>query len=893
MGEFQTFRHGSAWVKADFHLHTKADKQFIYKGEENSFLQDYIDALKKANVQIGLIANHNKFDREEFSNLKKKAKKEEILLLPGVELSVNDGANGIHTLIVFSEKWLEDGKDFINPFLNVVFQGKVPEDYEREDGRCSKSLLETIKTLDIYNKDYFIIFAHVEQNSGLWCELDGGRLKELGKDPLFRKRTLGFQKVRTHDQADKISRKKIQSFLNDWYPAEVEGSDCKNIEKIGNCGTQKDENGIDQPKETYLKIGDFSFDAVKYALIDHHNRVRYSLPERLKHSYIKSISFQGGVLDGKEIYFSPELNTLIGIRGSGKSSILESLRYVLDIPFGDKALDDKYKNGLVSHTFGSGGIAEICAVDQYGSEYRIRRTLNHSSEVFVDGKLQPGVSIRETIIKKPIYFGQKDLSSSGEGFEKELVEKLLGDSLYEIRQQIEDKKLVLVEAVQRFKKYAKLDEQIEDYTQKKQDAEYNAKKFKDHGIEEKLKKQTDFDADERKLKSIQKDIKSFQEALTELLDNHEDDLKNHNGYQSEINQAFFLDVFIEYSKLLGIYDEIRKSVLKIDEIYKKLDQKQIKLSDEKRLFLDEFAEIRRKIEGEIKSKGIPPLNIEEYPTLKAKIDTSSSMLEVLRKEKQQIQEIQTDIKKQISELNELWNKEFHIIKKQLEKVNSKNTSLNIDVEYKGDKQGFLNFAKSSFKGSGIRETTLIKLIAKEQTNYQDFGEMYLEFDKTKKIVDTSSEKFEETFLENLATYLTYKVENKFTIYYKGKELLHHSLGQRASALILFILNQHDNDLILIDQPEDDLDNQTIYEDVIKLIRELKPTTQFVFATHNANFPVLGDAELVLSCKYEDDKILIQSGSIDSPLVQKEIVNIMEGGEDAFNKRKEIYSIWKP
>jgi ABC-type cobalamin/Fe3+-siderophores transport system ATPase subunit len=141
--------------------------------------------------------------------------------------------------------------------------------------------------------------------------------------------------------------------------------------------------------------------------------------------------------------------------------------------------------------------------------------------------------------------------------------------------------------------------------------------------------------------------------------------------------------------------------------------------------------------------------------------------------------------------------------------------------------------------------------------------------------------------------LVYQVQNKFTIKYRGKELQHHSLGQRASALILFVLNQQENDLIIVDQPEDDLDNQTIYEDVIKLIRNLKPHTQFLFATHNANFPVLGDAEQIHSCRYEDDKITIHAGSIDSPVLQKEIVDIMEGGEDAFNKRKEIYGIWKP
>jgi ABC-type cobalamin/Fe3+-siderophores transport system ATPase subunit len=124
-------------------------------------------------------------------------------------------------------------------------------------------------------------------------------------------------------------------------------------------------------------------------------------------------------------------------------------------------------------------------------------------------------------------------------------------------------------------------------------------------------------------------------------------------------------------------------------------------------------------------------------------------------------------------------------------------------------------------------------------------------------------------------------------------LKHHSLGQRASALILFVLSQRENDVIIIDQPEDDLDNQTIYEDVIKLIRKLKLQTQFIFATHNANFPVLGDAEQIHSCRYADEKVWLESGSIDNPKLQKEIVDIMEGGEEAFNRRREIYQIWKP
>jgi ABC-type cobalamin/Fe3+-siderophores transport system ATPase subunit len=144
----------------------------------------------------------------------------------------------------------------------------------------------------------------------------------------------------------------------------------------------------------------------------------------------------------------------------------------------------------------------------------------------------------------------------------------------------------------------------------------------------------------------------------------------------------------------------------------------------------------------------------------------------------------------------------------------------------------------------------------------------------------------------LKTLLTYQVPNKITMKYGGKELMRHSLGQRASALLLFVLGQKKNDVIVIDQPEDDLDNQTIYEDVIHLVLQMKPETQFIFATHNPNIPVLGDAEQVHACSFADAVISIKSGGIDDQEQQKNIVDIMEGGVEAFNLRTKIYSTWK-
>src|SRR5262249_9048986 len=151
--------------------------------------------------------------------------------------------------------------------------------------------------------------AHVEQPSGLWAELEGGRLTELSTQPLIEKYCLGFQKVRTHDKSDQKCRVKVQQWWHK-YPAEVEGSDPKKLDDIG------------RGQKMFLKLGDFGFDAVKFALTDFAYRVATERP-KIGHSHINAIRFEGGLLDGIRVPFSPHMNCLIGIQGSGKSSVLE------------------------------------------------------------------------------------------------------------------------------------------------------------------------------------------------------------------------------------------------------------------------------------------------------------------------------------------------------------------------------------------------------------------------------------------------------------------------------------------------------------------------------------------------------------------------------------------
>ena len=132
------FANGSIWLRADFHLHTLADKEFKYSGEKNNFITDYVARLKATGIRLGVITNHNKFDEVEFRELRRKAHKEGIYLLPGVELSVNDGASGIHLLIIFSESWLENG-DYISPAITSMFPGKAELEFQNENGRSERA----------------------------------------------------------------------------------------------------------------------------------------------------------------------------------------------------------------------------------------------------------------------------------------------------------------------------------------------------------------------------------------------------------------------------------------------------------------------------------------------------------------------------------------------------------------------------------------------------------------------------------------------------------------------------------------------------------------------------------------------------------------------------------
>lgn len=866
------FENGATWLRGDFHLHTKVDNEFDKNGfNENDFCRLYIEKLKEQIINVGVITNHNKFDKAEFVALRKKALKEGIGLFSGVELSVNDGANGIHCLLVFDfEKWCVNGEDFINQFLAAAFEGIANR--ENENTRCRynfETLLQKLNDHANNGRDSFIILAHVEQNSGFFNELDGGRIQQLVSNDLFRQFVLGFQKVRTYD--------KINIWKN-WFggllPAFIEGSDCKSLGDIGRPHLQKNEE-----KRTFIKIGDFNFEALKYALTDYNYRISSNKKPETTNSFIKSIAFEGGLLDETKIDFSPELNNLIGIRGSGKSSVLEILRYTLGIPLSPIAVDPKYKDGLIENVLRSGGKSIVTVVNRHKEEYRIEKIYGQKEDIYKEGILQTGISI-DAIFDYPVYFGQKDLSNKDADFEADLIQRLIGTRLKGVQNKIEQKKREVENIISEIKKLRNLKELKKETDTLIQNAKHQLEFFKKKGVEEKLKQQTLFDSDISKISQTDSSIRSYLHELASIISNHEYFFQQEIS-GSEVNRelieeakSLMVELKTEFEKLKAIQKNSTQIQLKFKEVISKINAKKEGLKEE-------FAKIKREINTDT-------INPDNFLNLNRQIETAQLKLKEIEKSEKKRSELQANLLERLTELDNLWLDEYKLLKTEVDRINEAESKLFIDVLFKHRRDKFIDKMKQIFRGSGIRETAYQEI----ESTYKDFIQIYRDSSKLDNILNENQVvDFKRRFSENLEDLLTFKVENKIIIQYNGKSLDKHSLGQRASALILFLLAQKENDVLIIDQPEDDLDNQTIYDEVIKELKKIKGNMQFIFATHNANIPVLGDSEKVVSCSYDEKKITVHSGTIDNHQTQRYIVDIMEGGDEAFNRRKNIYSIW--
>lgn len=858
------FENGSEVIRVDFHLHTRKDREFKYTGEDTSFITEYVEALVNKQIHIGVITNHNKFDLDEYKALRRAARKKDILVLPGVELSVKEGSNGLHTLIVFDpDAWIRNGVDDINKLLDSVFAGI--DNRASANARCRYDLPGTIDALDAYGRDYFIVFAHVDQDNGLFEECSGGLLSSLCSEPKLCQRVLGLQKVRERERFNRLP-----AFWNSSV-AKVEGSDPKKIADIGKAGSC-----------CFVKIGDLSYGALKYALSDFENRVFSDVPQ-FSHGHVKTIHFDGGRLNNQTVRLSAQLNTMIGIRGSGKSSILEALRYALAL---EPSQDSDYKKELVKHVLCDGGKITLLVVDEHGQEYRIERIYGERPVVISNNgetlPLSPSV-----ILKNPLYFGQKDLAMSKPGYELDLLNKLVGNNIPSNTEELRKTITTLSNSIRQYINIRTLPGRIRDLEEKDREFDHKLQVFKERGITERLAKQTAYKTDIAKVEGVIKALTSVIAAFDSFVEKYNTTGILLSDYSSQYNLEKFSRVQKLIESVNAHVNAMMRHATEMEADKKGLEDVYTELLDATDALREEFAQIKR----EIADDSIDLEGFEKYQS--GKIASRAAIDELTRslRTKDSIQQAVAD---GFRKRNEILRQTYLAYQQEIERINSSQKELVISIDFKGDKAQFIDQLKSCFRGTRITDQKYQRL-SEEFTDIAAIIEEHFLNDgkRIKTIVsDREYSSVVEKIESNYDELISNDTPNYVRITYHDKELRMHSMGQRASALMLFILSQEDNDVIIIDQPEDDLDNQVIYTEFVKTLRGKKNSAQFVFATHNANIPVLGDAEKVIAAQYTENTIELTSGSIDTPAAHKKIVEIMEGGYEAFQRRNNIYKSWQ-
>ncbi|HHQ0103661.1 TPA: TrlF family AAA-like ATPase, partial [Listeria monocytogenes] len=603
------------------------------------------------------------------------------------------------------------------------------------------------------------------------------------------------------------------------------------------------------------------------------------------HGFIRSVEFLGGKLDGKKIYLSPELNCLIGIRGSGKSSIIEAIRYALDIPPSNS--DNDYKREVVKNLLGSGGQVILELQDNYGNLYRIKRILGEDPHVTDMDDKGVGAKIG-SILSAPLYFGQKDLSAMDNGFELTLLDKIVGEvsgnfetQISNIEERISSKMKGFINLENKINNGGELEKDLSDIKHK-------IKIFEEKGLSDKLSKQVNFQQDKATIDNVNTLVGKYIQALQNIISSEELSMliKLEKSNSQEVPELFE-KLRIEIKKVTSTKNKIEEIIQEVKDSKSKLVEFSNEMNNTITSLEEEFAEIKREID-------IPNLNPDDFSALKLRETKIEEAIEKIDQQENEKNKLVVELNELVQERNDTLLKELEIYKNEINRINQSQTSLKLHITFKGDKKEFLTQLKDSFKGTSVSTSSYEQITGK----FPDFTSLVIDIllkdsEKISQILpDTHLTKVKQRVREEYSSYLKHKTPNNITINYHGKPITNHSIGQRASALVLFILSQKNNNLIMIDQPEDDLDNQVIYNEIIKEIKSRKPDVQFIFATHNANIPVLGDSEQIISVSYDDEGITTDTGSIDSKLIQNKIVDIMEGGHEAFNRRTEIYNLWR-
>ncbi|MCD6122309.1 MAG: AAA family ATPase [Spirochaetales bacterium] len=889
--------NGSTWFRMDLHLHSPGVESFKLPNGVNISLpetkkrivKNYVEQLKRQNIKIGAITDYQQIRKQWFKPIQEEAKKEGIYILPGVELSIIENRK-IHVLLIFN---FNQDVDAVNNYILSLDEDPQKPLLVGDRGHREIQVKGLIDILSLIKGKIpcIIIFPHPSDGSGIVKEL---KPKEAAK---YLKIADGIEYLEDSDKRKLISTGDVvNNFFENF--ASIEGSDPKSIEEIG---TKIRGNKI---RTTYIKLSSVSIAALRIALHDPRMRIRlYDKPD-LSFDTISYVDITGKFLKNIKINFSPEMTTIIGGRGVGKSALIEALRYALDLPVYS---DESFRTEFVNSVVGSGGKI-IVNIDRFfgnnRKRYVVERVLGEFPSVYDENYNKLSIEPKEIFGQHalPIIIGQKELYflSLNTDFQLNLIDELIGR---EIKKETSEY-ITLVESLrENASKIMEIERKLEkrdEYENRLKSLETQIKVYEELKVTEKLQRHTDLIEDEKKLTDVKDMVddfyQRFKEIFNEALESFDSSLNSLKTAKSELKKYLLEDAFSDVNNLKKLIEESGKS---IDKAFKSkienLNRIIFEWSNDKKRFDEDINKTKRELENQNLSPGNYEAIVREKLSLEPVIEKLNNYMEVEKK----LFKDRESIKDKIRQVRRSM---FKTRSNKIDELNIKlEGRLQIYLEYKGNKNDFSERLKNLIHGSGLNKS-IIDTILNSRKSILDGIELSEII--TRKKWEYIAKEFGVTpnSAKNFCTWFAaksrlFELESlfpedriliKLKVGDKYKTLGDLSAGQKATALLL-LLFAHESRILVLDQPEEDLDNRFIYEDVVKILREMKEKRQIIMVTHNANIPVLGDSELIVVLNATNDYCEIEDrGSIDRNSIRENVKNIMEGGEEAFRKRAEKY-----
>jgi ABC-type cobalamin/Fe3+-siderophores transport system ATPase subunit len=618
---------------------------------------------------------------------------------------------------------------------------------------------------------------------------------------------------------------------------------------------------------------------------------------------VEKIEISGGFLPGLSVNLPRGLTCIIGARGSGKSTLAEAIRFaVCGISAAPKPCVD-----LIQANLAGGALVTITASVDGSNRYTIRRGLKQQPVLLTsDGRTINNVDLdRGTFLPLDAYSSPEIEAIADEVLgqkRRNLLDELRAEQMRTIHLSLAESARALEANADRIRTVQRTIQDLTEQTEELGDVRARLSAIAPSDREPtadfvRLSRQQQLDQREiTKLETAERDLRTLSQTVDQL--------------RREAQLVFKARIAEEQSanaEILHRYDKLLAASLPTVEKHISAISAQIHAGQ------DTVAQARRSIadahtshSGELARLTALNQAASEHARMRATLEQQVARLQAL--EEQRL-ELSAELKKLLEQRKSL--KATHILTRdQISAIREEVASelqreagerVRIRILRNADYLAYQNMLVDGLRGARVRNhdeiiSTLMHLRPEQlaqliQTNDGDsFEELTaLGRERSRKILDAFREIVDPLVLE--VTAIEDRIGIELDVSSTGqpnfKDASDISRGQKCTALLPILLARRDNPLI-IDQPEDNLDNHFIFETVVNAVQRLKRHRQMIFITHNANIPVLAEADLVLVMNSDGRVGVVEkSGTVDE--CREQIIDLLEGGREAFELRSKRYA----